>query len=52
MPQPTPEHLRKRAEELRQILRGLADDRAVEVIEAHIHELETRAKELETENPR
>lgn len=52
MPRPSPEHLRSRAEELRQILRNLADDKAVEVIESHIRELEARARELEEERQR
>lgn len=49
MPRPSPEHLRKRAKELRQIVRNLADDKAIEVIETHIRELEVRADEIEDE---
>lgn len=43
--------LRKRANELREVLRFVTDEKAVEVLEAHIAELEAMARLIEASRP-
>lgn len=47
-----PKQLRKRADELREVLRSVTDEKAVEVLEAQIAELEDAAELIETGQPR
>lgn len=43
--------LHKRANELREVLRFITDEKAVEVLEAHIAELEEMARRIEAGGP-
>jgi hypothetical protein len=46
-----PRQLRQRANDLREVLRSVTDEKAVEVLEAHIAELEGTAQLIEAGRP-